>query len=171
MHISFFIKLWAVSSPLYKIFRGCFCTEPISEKTSFPTYPLGDSVDLWIVLPSAHHLETPGRKKDKEKKEEGGVEGLDVSESTVQTTDTGKTNSSSKSISYSDERGKERGGEGARGRGRGRGLEAPAWPNTLNICMLIVFLCLGRSSAATARLSRFLETVQMNFHQKVLHTS
>lgn len=26
---------------------------------------------------------------------------------------------------------------------RGRGLEAPARPNTLNICMVIVFCCLG----------------------------
>lgn len=35
------------------------------QKTSFSTYPLGDSVDLLIVLPSAHHLEIPGTKKER----------------------------------------------------------------------------------------------------------
>lgn len=36
----------------------------MSEKTSFLAYPLGDSVGLKIVLPSAHNLETPGTRKE-----------------------------------------------------------------------------------------------------------
>lgn len=48
-----------------------------SANTSFATYPLGDSVDLWIVLPSAHCLETPEtRKRGREREgERGGGEG------------------------------------------------------------------------------------------------
>lgn len=59
-------------------------------KTFFSTYPLGDSVDLRIAHPSVHRLETPVARRENEK-----VGVRDVSESTVQTTDAGKTNSSS----------------------------------------------------------------------------
>lgn len=111
-------------------------TSQINWSTSFSTYPLGDSVDLWTVLPSAHHLETPVTRKQIRREREGEEEDeeeegeRDVSESTVQTTDTEKQTVPAKAFPT---------------QMNGRGLEAPAQPNTLNICTLIVFHCLGHS--------------------------
>lgn len=60
----------------------------------------------------------------------GGGRERCISESTVQTTDTEKQTVPAKAFPT---------------QMNGRGLEAPAQPNTLNICTLIVFHCLGHS--------------------------